>query len=120
MHTLFLLMGSLTTFWMSVIACADPTGPGCEVVTAGDTRLQITNATGNGLTVSFDDFPFQALMRSGACEIFGVPSLTANISITQCTFVSDDNCQEFGASIARSIALTRGEITALVIDVNFF
>jgi hypothetical protein len=104
----------------SMAACSGPSGSNCEVVAGGDTRLQITNATGTGLTVDFDGFAFVALMRPGACEIYGLPTLTANLLLNRCTFTADNECQRTSQIVSRSIPLTRDETTAIVVDGGFF
>lgn len=105
---------------LAVMSCSDPVSSGCEVVTAGDTRIQITNATGSGLEADFTDFAFAAFMRPGACEIFGVPRVDVNLDFTLCNFVADNDCQPTSQTVSRSFTLTRDETLAVRIDQSLF
>jgi hypothetical protein len=98
----------------------DPEPAGCEVVTAGPSSVIIYNDLSTGLDLNFVGFAFGALIRPGVCEEFGLPSGTVVLEFTQCIFEADDECEEFGPTITRSITLDAGEAFTLRIDENFF
>jgi hypothetical protein len=104
--------------------------PTCEVVSQGQSFLQIVNALESanaGLDVVFKDFPFEAIMRPGACELFGLPPGTFTVEITQCVFSADEvargdfsDCMLVGSSESRTFSVEVGETYTLRVTESFF
>ena len=95
-------------------------GSSCELVTQGESFLKVTNNLSTGLEVFFEQFAFGALMRPGVCEIFGMPSGSVKVELTQCTFASDSECALFGSTITKLFSIGKGETQDLVVTADTF
>ena len=58
--------------------------------------IEIHNDLETGLDAFFPELAFGALIRPGKCEIYGVPDGSRDLELTQCNFVSDEQCDLFG------------------------
>jgi len=93
---------------------------GCEVVTLGNSRVRIENDLSTGVEAFFPDIALSALIRPGKCEIFGMPAGSREVELTQCTFVSDSNCNNFGATVMIPLPLVQGEERVISVIPSMF
>ncbi len=76
----------LNCFLLLVLGCSGgPSNPedNCELVTQGNSFLQIVNTSGGEIDVNFIGFAFGALINNDKCEIFGMPAGDRAVDITK-------------------------------------
>ncbi|MCP3979159.1 MAG: hypothetical protein GY716_07480 [bacterium] len=99
-----------------LVCCGGDSDGRCEQVTLGNSDAKIENNLDTGVEADFPDIAFQALIRPGKCEIFGMPAGSREVELTQCTFVADDQCNTFGPTVEIDLPLSEGE--TITIDVH--
>ena len=102
--------------------------PNCEVVFPGPSFLQVINALGTntgGLDVEIAFL--EALVRPGACELYGLPAGTYTVDITQCEFSAADvavgdfsDCTEIGATRSVTFTVSSGDTHTIEVTPSFF
>ena len=107
------VVGLFSTF---VLSCDGSSGDGggggnCERVTAlaeGYGDIEIHNDLNSGVSAFFPELAFEALIRPGKCEIYGVPDGSRELELTQCDFASDSECNAFGNTQFLTIPVEEG------------
>jgi len=82
--------GGLTPLLLCLVLLAlscngNPSNPedNCELVTEGNSFLQIVNTSGSEIDVFFIGFAFEALIVDDKCETFGMPAGNRSVEVTK-------------------------------------
>jgi len=104
----------LSCFILLAFSCAgNPSNPedNCELVTQGNSFLQVVNTSGGEIDVFFIGFAFEALIVNDKCEIFGLPSGNRAVDVEK---------RPNGPSRRVDFSLEVGETFVLRVTKDFF
>lgn len=122
-------LSRLTVLWLvallstCVAGCGSSDGGGgCERVTGladGYGDIEIHNDLGDGANVFFPEIAFGAFMKQGVCEIYGVPNGYREVEITQCTEISESDCENYGPTEYLEIYVEPGGVEVIYLGDYF-